>query len=158
MIAIAFHLSLSSLKVSVEDKCLIVCCILIYLGFIWHGDFEEREESVHFSHGLHMDMSFLFLLLDFGYLQVLINVFASSSSAFIPWVMTFSPYEAATLGSRVSCYRQAVCKTLAGACRLPAPTGTLNCAAVVVQWFLRITVKKSVNMINFNHCNALLTM
>lgn len=55
----------------------------------------------------------------------------SSSSAFIPWVLTFTPYEAATLGSHVSCYRQAVYETLAGACSLPGPNGTLNCVAVV---------------------------
>lgn len=77
-----------------------------------------------------------------------VDVFASSSSSSpsIPSVLTFTPYEAATLGSHVSCYRQAVYRTLGGKYILPGPVGIGDCIAVLMYWFIGLIVKKSLHM------------
>lgn len=77
---------------------------------------------------------FLFWCLQMHMNAVCVYVCASSSSSspFIPSVLTFSPNEAATFGSHVSCHEQSVHWTLAGKCSLPGSDGIINSIPVLI--------------------------
>lgn len=102
-------------------------CVLIYHSL----QFEMRTPTC-VSWELHI-FSSLFWCLQMLMKAVYVDVCASSSSSsspFIPLVLTFTPYEA--LGSHVSCYRQAVHLTLGGKCSLPGPVGIVNYITILI--------------------------
>lgn len=55
-----------------------------------------------------------------------VGICASSSSPFMSSELTFSPNEAATFGSHVSCHKQSVPQTPAGKCSLPGSDGIIS--------------------------------
>ncbi len=95
-----------------------------------------------FTRGIHVLFCFKLIFLSLSWcLQMLIKAVcvdvcasSSSSSPFIPSVLTFSPNEAATLGSHVSCHRQS-CSPDTGWEMQPA--GTVNYINILIYYLFK---------------------